>query len=100
MFQTKNCDILITGDRSASGERELMREISLPDLEVLIVGHHGSRFSTSNALLELTSPEIAIISVGADNAYGHPAEETLDRLRENGCEIYRTDQHGTVIFRR
>ena len=100
LFQTKNCDILITGDRSASGERELMREISLPDLEVLIVGHHGSRFSTSNALLELTTPEIAIISVGADNAYGHPAEETLDRLRENGCEIYRTDQHGTVIFRR
>lgn len=84
LFQTKNCDILITGDRSASGERELMREISLPDLEVLIVGHHGSRFSTSNALLELTTPEIAIISVGADNAYGHPAEETLDRLRENG----------------
>ena len=77
-----------------------MRQISLPELEVLIVGHHGSRFSSSNALLELTTPEIAIISVGADNTYGHPAAETLERLRENGCEIYRTDQNGTVIFRR
>lgn len=100
LFQTENCDILITGDRSAAGERALMRDIDLPELEVLVVGHHGSRFSTGNALLELTTPEIAIISVGEDNTYGHPAAETLERLEENGCVIYRTDQHGTVTFRR
>lgn len=99
LFQTENCDILITGDRSTSGERELMRHTELPKLEVLIVGHHGSKYSTGQALLEQTSPEIAIISVGQDNMFGHPTEETLQRLKEAGCEIYRTDLHGTVIYR-
>lgn len=100
LFQTENCDILITGDRSSSGERELMRQVDLPELELLIVGHHGSKNSTSNALLQKTNPETAIISVGADNRYGHPADETIVRLQENGCIVYRTDLHGTVIFRR
>lgn len=100
LFQTENCDILITGDRSILGERELMRYIDLPDLEVLIVGHHGSKYSTSQELLEQTSPEVAIISVGADNLYGHPTEETIERLTDAGCVIYRTDLHGTIIYRR
>lgn len=100
LFQTKNCDILITGDRSMAGERELMQSVQLPQLEVLIVGHHGSKYSTSNELLEHTRPEVAIISVDADNFFGHPAEETLLRLQEAGCEIYRTDLHGTVTYRR
>lgn len=100
LFQTQNCDILITGDRSISGEQELMRYLDLPELEVLVVGHHGSKYSTSTDLLEKTSPEIAIISVGADNMYGHPTEETIQRLMEAGCEIYRTDLHGTIIYRR
>ena len=99
LFQTENCDILITGDRSASGERELMHQIQLPELEVLIVGHHGSKYSTCNMLLEQTSPEIAIVSVGADNPYGHPASETLERLLDAECVIYRTDLHGTVTYR-
>ncbi len=99
LFQTENYDILITGDRSAAGERELMRHVQLPELEVLIVGHHGSKYSTGRALLEQTSPQIAIISVGGDNLFGHPTEETLQRLQDAGCEIYRTDLHGTVIFR-
>ena len=99
LFQRENCDILITGDRSSAGERELMRQIELPELEVLIVGHHGSKFSTGKSLLEQTSPDIAIISVGADNPFGHPTAETLQRLRDAGCEIYRTDLHGTVIYR-
>lgn len=99
LFQTENYDILITGDRSITGELELLRNVLLPELEVLIVGHHGSKYSTSEALLEAASPEVAIISVGQDNYYGHPAEETLQRLQEAGCDIYRTDQNGTVIFR-
>lgn len=100
LFQTENCDILITGDRSAAGERELMRQVDLPELEVLIVSHHGSKYSTGNALLQKTRPEVAIISVGIDNLYGHPAKETLNRLQESGCIVYRTDQHGTVVYRR
>lgn len=100
LFQTENCDILITGDRSTSGERELLRRTELPLLEVLIAGHHGSKYSTGYPLLEATQPEIVVISVGAGNWYGHPAQETLDRLTEYDCQIYRTDQNGTVIFRR
>ena len=100
LFQTTNCDILITGDRSVAGERELMRYFDLPQLELLIVGHHGSKNSTGQLLLERTNPQIAIISVGEDNSFGHPAQETLQRLLEAGCEIYRTDRDGTVIFRR
>lgn len=99
LFQTENCDILITGDRSAEGERELLNSRTLPDLEVLIVGHHGSKTSTSRELLLKTQPDIAIISVGADNSYGHPAQDILERLEKYGCVIYRTDLHGTVIYR-
>lgn len=100
LFQTKNCDILITGDRGFAGERELMRFFELPQLELLIVGHHGSKNSTAAALLEQTAPQLAVISVGEDNPFGHPAPETLQRLQEAGCVIYRTDRDGTVIFRR
>ena len=100
LFQTKSCDILITGDRDIWGERELMRQIDLPELEVLIVGHHGSKYSTGEALLAQTKPEYAIISVGADNVYGHPTEETINRLLDAGCILYRTDIHGTILFRR
>lgn len=99
LFQRENCDILITGDRNAYGERDLLRQTDLPDLEVLIVGHHGSKTSTCEELLEAGRPDIGIISVG-DNSYGHPTQEVLDRLTEFGCEIYRTDENGTIVFRR
>lgn len=100
LFQTENCAILITGDRDEFGERMLLRSTDIPDLDVLVVGHHGSKYSTGTALLEATRPEIAIISVGENNPYGHPAAETLGRLEEHGCTVYRTDIHGTIIFRR
>ena len=100
LFQTENCAILITGDRDEFGERMLLRSIDLPDLDALVVGHHGSKYSTGRALLEAARPEVAIISVGENNTYGHPAEETLERLKAYGCRVYRTDVHGTIIFRR
>ena len=99
LFQPESCDILITGDRSEKGEAELMQHTDLPDLEILIAGHHGSRTSTSWELLDETRPEIVIISVGADNRYGHPTWETLERLKLFGCNVYRTDLEGTIIFR-
>ena len=98
LFQTENCDILITGDRSAAGERELLEHMKLPELEVLIVGHHGSKYSTSRELLLMTKPQYAFISVG-DNHYGHPTEEVLERLRAFGCTVYRTDQNSTIVYR-
>lgn len=99
LFQPKKCDILITGDRSMDGELELLNRVDLPDLEILVAGHHGSRTSTSLELLKATSPEIALISVGANNRYGHPTEETLERLNIFGCKVYRTDLEGTIILR-
>ena len=99
LFQRETCDILITGDRSANGERELISKYELPDLEVLIVGHHGSKNSTCRELLIKTRPDMAIISVGAGNRYGHPAQEVLQRLEKYGCIVYRTDRDGTVIYR-
>ena len=100
LFEAENCVILITGDRSAFGERMLLRQTELPDVNMLVAGHHGSKYSTSEELLAAVRPETVIISVGADNSYGHPAPELLSRLAEFGCEVYRTDIHGTIVYRR
>ena len=100
LFQAADCDILITGDRNKSGELQLLEQTTLPDLEALIVGHHGARTSTSLDLLRATMPDVAVISVGEDNYYGHPEQETLDRLVLFGCKILRTDEDGTIIIRR
>ena len=100
LFQTENCDILITGDRGAVGERLLLRGKELPQVDVLVVGHHGSKHSTSQELLDAVQPTYAFISVGEGNRYGHPADVILQRLLEFGCIIFRTDENGTIIFRR
>jgi len=99
LFQTEKCDILITGDKSTAGEIMLTIQKPLPDLEALVVGHHGASSSTSDTLLDITKPEIALISVGADNSYGHPAVSVLQRLEKYGCRIRRTDLEGTIILR-
>lgn len=100
LFDTENCDILVTGDRSTLGEMLLMLDHTLPDVDVLIVGHHGSKYSTSELLLQTVQPEVAVISVGGNNTYGHPTQEVLDRLDAIGCRVYRTDENGTIIIRR
>ncbi len=99
LFRAANCDIMLTGDRTAFAERMMLKTADLPDLDILVAGHHGSKHSTSEELLTATSPEIVVISVG-DNSYGHPAPETLARLQKYGCTVYRTDIHGNLIFRR
>ena len=88
-------ELLITGDMSAGTERKLLETYPLPDLEALVVGHHGAKSATSAELLESLRPEIACISVGK-NSYGHPAEEVLRRLEESGCTVYRTDLQGSI----
>ena len=99
LFQREECGILITGDRGKLGESVLLREHVIPQVDLLVAGHHGSAGSTTSALLEAASPQIALISVGEDNRYGHPSDKVIGRLQEAGCEIYRTDIHGTIIFR-
>lgn len=91
-------DMLVTGDGSKTAERELLRRYPLRDLELLIVGHHGSRYASSGDLLGAIGADTAIISVGY-NPYGHPTYETLERLNAYGYAIYRTDLNGTVEIR-
>ena len=100
LFERENCAILITGDRGRTGELLLLHENTLPDVDLLMAGHHGSKNSTSQELLEAVRPETVFISVGKDNSYGHPAKSLLERLTDFGCEVYRTDLHGNLIFRR
>ena len=90
-------DVLITGDLDMGAERRLLETYALPEIEFLLVGHHGSKYSTSEELLAALTPEAAIISCGS-NSYGHPADETLRRLVEHGAELFRTDLQGTIHF--
>ena len=99
LFHSEKYDTLIISDMNAAAERRLLDSREIPDLELLIVGHHGSDTSTSAELLYRTAPDLAFISVGADNSYGHPAPAVLNRLRLYGCDIYRTDLQGDLVFR-
>ena len=99
LFQSENCDILITGDRSDFGERMLLKTAELPEVDILVVGHHGAKSAASEELLAAVKPEMAVISVG-ENYYGHPSQEVLDRLAAIGCTVYRTDLNHNIIFRR
>ena len=100
LFESENCAILVTGDRGSLGELVLLHDADIPEVDLLMAGHHGSGNSTSGELLRAVSPETVFISVGKSNGYGHPAQSLLDRLDGFECEVYRTDLHGTLIFRR
>lgn len=100
LFETENCAILITGDRSGFGERMLLRQYSIPDVDILVAGHHGSGDSTTQELLDVVTPETVLISLSEDNNYGHPDPMLLERLTERGIEVFRTDVHGTIDIRR
>ena len=85
---------LFTGDAEKIVESEILD--SEIDVDVLKVGHHGSNSSSSEAFINATSPQIALISCGQDNMYGHPDYEVLSLLNENNVKIYRTDEAGTI----
>jgi len=99
LFQTENCDILITGDRNTSGEHDLLEQITVPRLEILVAGHHGAENSTGMELLNKTRPHTVVISAGEDNPYGHPHLQTMQRLQLYGCRVLRTDLEGTIVIR-
>lgn len=90
-------DLLITGDMTWDIEKRLVKYGELPRVEVLLAGHHGSKYATGTLLLETVRPERAVISVGY-NTYGHPTREVLSRLEAAGAEVYRTDLQGDVTI--
>lgn len=100
LFDGEKCDILITGDRSGFGEHSLLRNADIPDVDILVAGHHGAESSTCEELLAAARPETVCISVGRDNFYGHPSDALLQRLECFGCTVWRTDIHGTILIRR
>jgi competence protein ComEC len=87
-------EALLTGDAYTAAEEAVLH--MLPDIEVLKAGHHGSHTSTDPLLLAAARPEVALISVGRSNRYGHPAPQVLGRLERSGVEVRRTDLEGTL----
>lgn len=87
---------LFTGDAYKSVERELVELGAEIDSDVLKVGHHGSKTSTAPEFIQVVSPEIAVISVGRENKYGHPHQEVLETLTKYGIRILRTDRDGDI----
>jgi competence protein ComEC len=88
---------LFTGDAEQTSEKEILAKGYNIKSDVLKVGHHGSKTSTTTRFLDAVSPRYAVICVGANNQYGHPAPETLSKLAERGIKVYRTDEAGTII---
>lgn len=91
-------DVIVTGDAPAAREKELARSVDLSGIEAIVVGHHGSKSSSSEKYLAAVSGETAIISVGK-NSYGLPAPEVLERLVSFGYTVFRTDEEGSVEIR-
>lgn len=90
-----NNSVLFMGDAEELSENEITANVKA---DILKVGHHGSDSSTGQTFLNKIAPKYAVISVGADNDYGHPVQTTLDKLSKVGAAIYRTDKDGTIIF--
>ena len=90
--------MLCTGDVEGDGEELLLKKIKGKDYDVLKVAHHGSKNSTTKTFLKLCSPEIALISAGVGNSYGHPHKELLRRLEDARCRIYNTQKNGAIML--
>ena len=97
-FSYKKCSALLTGDLEKSGENEMISQPGISRCRLLKVAHHGSRWSTSNFFLDCIQPHWAVISVGRGNQFGHPSQETLNRLRQHGVHSLLTVDEGAVTF--
>lgn len=97
-MEYKRMKFLFTGDVEEKAEAVILNSEENIEADFLKVAHHGSRSSTSSQFLSEVSPQLAIIMCGQDNRYDHPHEETLQKLSEAEVELYRTDQHGTIIL--
>jgi beta-lactamase superfamily II metal-dependent hydrolase len=91
-------DFLFTGDAEQEAEASMLSAGIVPDVEILKVGHHGSKTSSSHSFLSLAQPEVAVYMAGEGNRYGHPHEETITALSEFEVKIYGSDIHGTIVI--
>ena len=98
VFDKDNFELVVTGDLNAQSEKLLCANYELPDAEVYIAGHHGSKTSSSVALMNEILPEFVVISAGKNNYYGHPDHEILSLFEDMGIEVARTDLSGDIVF--
>ncbi len=96
-LQYGDVSFLFTGDGEEEAESEMLTSGANLQADILQVGHHGSKTSTSNRFLKAVQPDVAIYSASVDNQYGHPHIETINRLEKSGILVYGTDIHGTII---
>ena len=95
--ELNNHKFLIMGDAGVEVEEDLIDKYNLRNIDVLKVGHHGSKTSSSKEFVDNIVPKYSIISVGKNNRYGHPNKEVLNNLENS--KIYRTDQDGSIMFK-
>ncbi|MFR5266141.1 ComEC/Rec2 family competence protein [Clostridium sp.] len=96
LYVNGNDKLLFMGDAGEETEHEILNK--LEDVDLVKIGHHGSRTSTSTELLNKVNPEFAVITVGKENSYGHPHIETMEKLKSKNLKLHRTDQCGTIVF--
>lgn len=95
--ELNNHKFLFMGDAEVEVEEDLIGKYNLQDIDVLKVGHHGSKTSSGKEFINEIKPKYSIISVGKNNRYGHPNKEVLNNLKDS--KIYRTDQDGSIMFK-
>ncbi|MBI4722529.1 MAG: hypothetical protein HY769_05965 [Candidatus Stahlbacteria bacterium] len=93
-----NISMLFTGDVELEAENDLVGWRGELKSTVLKIAHHGSRTSTTSPFLDRVAPEIAVISSGSGNPFGHPSDDTIKKLVDRNINIYRTDQNGTITL--
>ncbi len=93
-----NISFLLSGDAEAVSEKEMLDSGLKLSANVLKIGHHGSASSSTDRYLDAVDPNYAVISVGADNIYGHPHPDVLEAIQSRNIRLYRTDKQGTVVF--
>lgn len=94
----KNKSFLFTGDATSENEMDIINNFNLQDIDFLKVSHHGSKNSSNEEFLKAISPDVATISSGYNNTYGHPHKDTLLRLSQTDTKVYRTDKQGHISF--
>ena len=96
-IELNNYKFMFMGDAGVDKEKDILERYNISNIDVLKVGHHGSKTSSSKSFINKINPKYSIISVGKNNRYGHPNKEVLNNLERS--KIYRTDEDGSIIFK-
>ena len=98
LIQYEKSDVLLTGDLESIGEQFIIQNYDPIDIDILMLGHHGSKTSTIELFLQWATPEVGLISAGRNNRYGHPHPSVLSRCNQYDMDLYRTDYHGAITL--